>query len=138
VTQTKCKTCKPSFYFYNSSSPTCISDCSSVGLYPNTNNSQCTGCAAPCVTCANTSATCTSCAPSVILFQSQCINQCPTGYYAVSSSCLPCPSLCATCTTSTICQSCTFPNYLLLNFCVPQCPAEYPVITADGKCQKCS
>ncbi len=35
--QTKCLSCADTFYLYNSSSPSCVLDCTSVGLYPDFN-----------------------------------------------------------------------------------------------------
>lgn len=35
LTLTNCMTCVVNYYLYNSSSPSCISNCTTVGLYPN-------------------------------------------------------------------------------------------------------
>ena len=52
-------------------------------------NSECTftSCFDNCATCLTTQSTCTSCSDSYHLYQSQCVQECPSGYYPHNNRC---------------------------------------------------
>ena len=68
-------------------------------------------CESPCATCANTTSYCTSCnspATLPILFEGQCVDDCPSGYFLNGQKCYQCHGNCASCTNykDTDCISC--------------------------------
>jgi proprotein convertase subtilisin/kexin type 5 len=69
----------------------------------------------------------------------QCVNQCPTGFYQTSRSCVTCPSPCANCRltdSGVICLSC-LPGFLQMgSLCVSSCPTGY--FASSGSCSLCS
>lgn len=94
----------------------CVSACPD---YFYENNSTCSNCVFPCFTCSSANE-CLSCAKpfhfiNSSLFSigsaSNCISQCPLGYYAFSvtsatSQCMLCPSYCFECSDYITCKSC--------------------------------
>lgn len=71
---TKCLSCKTDTYLL-ASSFTCVTTCG-TGLYIDYLNRICVACTDPCRTCVNSTDTCLSCTTG-ILYNSQCLNQCP-------------------------------------------------------------
>lgn len=105
-------------------------------------------CDYPCKTCnLPTSKTqCTSCQTNVptetkiYLDGTSCVTVCPDGKYADDNKiCQPCPTACATCSSSTVCLSCKIASeipYLLNGWCTNTCPdGQCPM---NFKCQICN
>jgi len=61
--------------------------------------------------------------------KSQCVTQCPLGYYTLDNTCLECDSSCYTCLDQTTCTACHSGHFLLYeqNTCVPSCPSTHEV-----------
>ena len=131
---TKCLSCQQDFFFFNSTNK-CVSDCGE-GLYEEYLNRTCISCTAPCKTCTNTTNTCLSCSTG-ILYNLQCIFNCPKKMYNDTSVCQDCPTQCSSCTSKVVCTNCTSSYLLYNNFCITKCPDTHAVITS-GVCTKCS
>lgn len=72
-----------------------------------------------CENCTNHSkAACTSCWEDKILWNSQCVSDCPPGFYLSDDKCESCPPLCATCISSEICITCLPSFYISGTKCV--------------------
>ena len=60
------------------------------------------------------------------MFNKQCVDSCPEGYYGYNSiikQCLPCDNTCINCIgSSTNCTKCPWGYYLLNGVCASQCP----------------
>jgi hypothetical protein len=86
--------------------PTTCSGCTTALYYLNVNNT-CTVCTSllGCTNCTSKSV-CTVCSATQYfkLNTTSCI--CMAGYYMSWTTCLPCQSICSTCTSSTKCISC--------------------------------
>jgi len=102
----------------------CLSSCPS-GKYPNQSN-KCTDCNSPCATCTSAT-TCTSCQNDLYLYDTGCVDPCPSGTFKDDSlfRCTSCKSNCVSCTAIDQCTSCEsdggFP-YLYEGDCVSKCP----------------
>ncbi|KAL4500374.1 hypothetical protein ABPG72_003325 [Tetrahymena utriculariae] len=91
-------------------------------------------CANPCSSCQD-SVSCINCYdPTDVLYESQCIHQCPTGYFKQAniltniSQCQQCDKTCLLCkdqqrTSCTICQE-GYEYYTNLSLCLPQCSSQ--------------
>ena len=89
---------------------------------------------------------CLSCINS-ILFEGQCIKECPTGYYEDKkrNECLECNTNCLTCSegkenSNNHCSSCPNNNYLVTakgmdNNCVEQCPKNTITNNSTWECE---
>lgn len=91
----------------------------------------CVPCTPPCHTC--TPSSCLSCTFGHFLLDGTCVEQCPTGYFAESSSstCRQCPPQCVSCISPTQCQECRFGTNATTLQCVPQCAS------IAGTCRPC-
>lgn len=139
---TNCTTCYPetitnSQFLQNN---VCVSICA-TGNYSDSASGTCKACVSPCLTCTS-STVCLSCVTTVAnkYFNSQtstCVSVCPTGYYGSVDVCVPCSSLCLTCSgTSTYCESCNTTLYVLHNnTCISTCPTGY--FNSSGTCFTC-
>lgn len=73
----------------------CSSSTSCISCHPQLIllNTQCLSCLSPCLTCSIFITNCTSCNSSSthpILYNSQCVDTCPSGYYRNLNTCLKC------------------------------------------------
>jgi len=59
-------------------------------------STRCESCKDPCVTCANLTS-CLTCKDKLKLFNDQCVEKCPDGYYPSNKECLQCNPMCSTC-----------------------------------------
>ena len=96
-------------------------------------NNQCLPCSTPCNSCQTTSTTCTSCTGIYYYYLNQCVQNCPDGFYADSSSntCLTCDPICLTCQGgySSDCMAC-YPGFFVSNnFCLG---CDQKCLTCDG------
>lgn len=75
---------------------------------------QCTKCSENCLTCIVSQYQCLTCASGLFLYIFQCLSACPLGTYPdyPSSSCVTCPTPCATCQNGYSCTSCIY-GYIL-------------------------
>lgn len=74
-------------------------------------NSNILECHKDCATCAKLSKNgCTSCKDEKLLWNGECISECPSGFYLESFECLPCLPPCTNCTSPTVCTACP-PNF---------------------------
>ncbi|XP_065188627.1 deleted in malignant brain tumors 1 protein-like [Sycon ciliatum] len=105
-----------------SSAKRCVSVCSD-GLY-GTPLSTCKRCSGNCRTCINTASTCTGCNTETFLYNSECITQCPRGFFKDYrlQKCSSCDGSCLSCASSaSSCTSCHPGYYLENNTCTAQC-----------------
>ena len=141
-----CTSCDGSeeLYLYQSQ---CISNCP-IQTYTNFTNGSCEKCDETCLGCSgNGSLSCISCDSSMnlYLFQSSCVNACPTGYFPNinTASCIKCDTTCLTCTgtLNNQCTSCDLNKGLFLysNICYNGCPPRtFSNLAVYGnKCQNC-
>ena len=63
---------------------------------------RCEQCQSPCETCRNLTS-CLQCQGKLNLYNDQCVDKCPDGFYANDRKCLPCNPMCATCTGREYC-----------------------------------
>ena len=151
----------------------CVPKCGS-GYYGNIMSRRCEPCGANCFNCADGSSndTCTACDGGNLLYDNRCwtncpentkvlrtsspncVDICPTGYFAAGESCQSCGSSCRSCSNSSNnCTSCPA-NYVLQTHynndiltssrCQLNCDdAYYPslhnicILCNDSSCQKC-
>lgn len=116
----------------------CKEDCPSG--YANVGH-ECVACDASCGECGSSSDECTSCKNGFYLHGSSCIQLCPPGTAAITSSdvskCVDCKFPCKTCSTSeSACLSCANDSYVLYNGeCVLTCPDG--TIKTALTCERC-
>jgi len=118
---TSCLSINNQTYFLLNSSCVVATACPN-GTYASNLTYKCTSCTSPCSSCLS-STNCTDCAQDYYLFESQCMQYCPNGSYAVNASgiieCLNCSTSCSTCSSSASnCTTCSNSTYLLNNSCV--------------------
>ncbi|CAF4437911.1 unnamed protein product, partial [Adineta steineri] len=58
-------------------------------------NTRCAPCQYPCETCINLTS-CLTCSEKLYLFNDQCVEKCPNGYYLKDKQCFRCNPLCDT------------------------------------------
>ena len=86
----------------------------------------------------NASNICLSCKSGSVLYNNQCLANCPSGMFVQpSATCTPCKANCSVCTSLTTCTQCSGSTYLYNNACLNSCPAAYAVII-DGACTACT
>lgn len=93
-TVTTCLSClqtTPLFLF----SYRCLSSCPTT-TYANTLKYECTNCSLPCLTCSSATS-CQSCMGNYYLFNTSCLQTCPTGYVGLITDCVQCKTGCRTC-----------------------------------------
>jgi hypothetical protein len=114
-TNAQCISCRPGYY---NVSGVCGSSClpGSVVLSDNS-----CGCDGNCSTCATMSTQCLSCLNSTyLLYNSQCMLECPPSSYRSASTCLDCHQGCLDCTPTTCVQCLTGYNVYQSN-CYTDC-----------------
>ncbi|XP_065188628.1 scavenger receptor cysteine-rich type 1 protein M160-like [Sycon ciliatum] len=100
----------------------CVSVCSDG--YFRTPLSTCQRCSGNCRTCINTTSTCTGCNTETVLYNSECITQCPRGFVKDGrlQKCSSCDDSCLSCASSaSSCTSCRPGYYLENSTCTAQC-----------------
>ncbi len=96
----------------------------------------------------NSSVQCVICVSPYLLYNGQCVQNCPTGTYISQLQCIPCQSNCASCSDYSHCTKCVYPPYHYYNMqCLDNCPSGtysyiLPVNTTattylDGQCIPC-
>lgn len=108
-----CVTCLTGFYSLNTQ---CLNQCpqSYIGV-----GSTCYQCASPCLTCVKSLSQCVTCIAGYKLLEgSQCVQNCPAGYYQPLNTliCAKCNSICSTCSSNTSCTTC-----INLSYSPPSC-----------------
>ena len=85
---------------------------------------ECLTCSYQCLTCEGNSAQCTSCNTGTFLYNSDCLSQCPIGYYGnETNQCSKCSEDCYTCSDSPdTCTSCDESTFLYNGTCIDHCP----------------
>jgi proprotein convertase subtilisin/kexin type 5 len=146
-----CLTCGILFNFlipsdYSCIGPNCTGSCESecpAGMYDG-GNGVCMRCDPSCRTCFGSANNCKSCYLASFrpfLFDSACIEQCPSGYGSNAGVCHKCESPCKSCGTGpSVCTSCDGTNGLSLNLgptCVASCPTGFITNLATGDCEGC-
>ncbi|KAL4454218.1 hypothetical protein ABPG74_012175 [Tetrahymena malaccensis] len=123
-----CLSCTSNFYLVNY---TCQLPTTPPKTYYDQYLQQFLMCANSCSSCQN-STSCINCYdPTDVLYESQCIHQCPTGYFKQAnnqtnlSQCQQCDKTCLLCkdhlpTSCIICQE-SYEYYSNLSLCLPQC-----------------
>ncbi|XP_042893586.1 furin-like protease 2, partial [Penaeus japonicus] len=103
----------------------------------------CEACHPSCLACIGTREDqCLHCAQQRFLMNSQCVQTCPSGFFAQRGRCLPCAHGCETCSSYTSCSSCSAQFYLHVDQCVSSCPdgtySDRGVCSAcDASCKTC-
>lgn len=147
-----CKTCSPinickncTLGYFLQKDNTCNQDCP-VGTFKNTNTQTCDNCILNCNKCVD-NLTCKGCNVNFFLFNNECRDKCPVGYYPSNGQCYPCgDSNCSACyeTTPEKCKNCKSPFKLYNSTCVANCTertydnALGECIDCGWKCQSCS
>jgi proprotein convertase subtilisin/kexin type 5 len=109
-----------------------------INNYTLTSTNQCkpniSNCTSPnCQYCSPTSQSqCSQCLPSYNLFNSTCINSCPTGTYSQNGQCIACQVNCIACTAAS-CLSCNNLTYYYQGSCIYNCPTG--TFSYAGNCQ---
>ena len=149
---TDCSSCKnvTGIVYYNLNNTSCHLVCPN-GYFGQIQNNTCIACHPYCSRCFGADEySCTACQTfngtkyHLVFGANTCINICPAGQYANSTShlCLVCDSNCATCNgTSKNCTSCFLVNgfyvYLSNNICLQNCPHGYYNDFLTKKCNPC-
>ncbi|OMJ74195.1 hypothetical protein SteCoe_26950 [Stentor coeruleus] len=129
IDSTKCTSCIETAKLTNG---VCKLDCEpgtlQIGL-------SCEPCSPSCLTCSGAVDICSSCA-SGIVYQNDCVDSCPVGYYATNGGCQPCATICKECEkTSTSCITCNLGYRLKGTTCEYVCPPGQ--FSDGGVCQPC-
>lgn len=83
----------------------------------------CEACHSSCLACIGTREDqCLHCAQQRFLMNSQCVQTCPSGFFAQRGRCLPCAHGCETCSSYSSCSSCSPRFYLHVDQCIASCP----------------
>ena len=102
----------------------------------------CAACNSLCKTCSgDTSSHCLSCYVGTYLYNNNCLNNCPDGFFNDQSTliCQTCNINCKTCSnTASNCLSCYTSTYLQNNVCVSECLAGYYGDINSLQCKFCS
>ena len=136
----KCDLCDANCITCDYNSTFCTS-CSPIGQV--LINNICYFCNDSCYTCNGTSANnCLSCINNTYLYENQCVNPCPPGFYEHDNPnfCSPCNSSCLTCdqTDEYICLSCHTGTYLFNSTCIDVCPDGTFENNATNTCDSCN
>ena len=76
----------------------------------------CQSCHPSCLSCTGSSASdCLHCEQPFYLHNSQCIQECPAGFFGSRGRCLPCPHGCQSCSSYTSCNQCSSSFHLYNN-----------------------
>jgi len=119
----------------------CVQNCG-VRFFINTTILKCQSCPYDCYTCDSSGLLCSTCNfttdfRTINLTSMRCVPS--DGFYESSITVsAPCPTCCATCTSSTQCTSCKTSCYLNLNFsCLTSCPNRFFKDNSTWRCVSC-
>ena len=137
-----CETCSPNF-FLTADQTHCLSktDCQSQGLFLDEYSNQCLVCGLKnCQDCLDLK-NCLICEDKFPLYISECVNQCPDGFFDDSNICKPCKiANCKDCSSnSSLCDKC-FPQSILTEDktnCVSNCGTGFVSDLSGENCIKC-
>lgn len=132
----ECKDCKSGILYMS----VCIESCPD-GTYYNSDDKTCKTCEDNCVLC-KSGKDCDKCIAGLVLFDNDCLENCPEGYVKVGESCNKCDDNCKTCCKSnqSKCKSCDDGLILFEDKCISQCPAgtfEYTDDNNKTTCKPC-
>jgi hypothetical protein len=140
--QTTCLSCIKNGSYQFLRNGTCLARCPD-GFTNLQGSFDCNPCNTSCTTCAqgnpNHCLTCNALYQYYITETSECVSQCPDGYYPNGKVCVKCQSPCNTCLSNTQCTSC-LDSYLYhssKNKCLSTCPSDF-TIQQENKCIDCS
>ncbi|CAF3407738.1 unnamed protein product [Rotaria socialis] len=116
----------------------CVPICK-LGTFPLGNH--CESCQNSCSTCTNLT-TCLTCMDSLVLFNNQCIEECPESHYLYNQQCLPCHPVCNSCNgpSEDDCNTCAqgFKFNANENKCSSQCPNGNYFDKDEKNCKTCT
>ncbi|KAL4499147.1 hypothetical protein ABPG72_017049 [Tetrahymena utriculariae] len=159
ATDNGCLTCITET-FKNTDNNSCLyeNECPS-GRYPDRNTKKCESCFSTCEECEGKNENqCVKCNQNRLLYQRECLKECPSNTFKFENKCIDCDPSCATCfgTSSFKCLACSsglkfsfnsiINNYnlnilgfLLEGSCVEQCESNYYPSTKNGQqvCLQC-
>jgi len=73
-----------------------------------------------------------------LFFNGQCLNSCPSNYFAMNGICSQCDAGCLECDkTSKTCHKCHFGMFLLGNTCLSVCPETHHGVHETRTCEPC-
>lgn len=127
----QCLTCDNTTYYLNN---TCYPACPSYYVNAVTPNRICLSCLSHCMSCPVSTSICSQCQATYFIFSynasySVCIQNCPTLYYQVNSTCFPCISPCLFCTAAYTCSACIDLFFLKSGSCYP---CQNSCLTCNG------
>ena len=94
-------------------------------------------CLDSCLHCIDSPSLCTRCPSSMLLFNSQCLAECPAGFGYIDSTCVKCRDECESCLDdSKYCSRC-FAGLAYAGDCVASCPSNYTVEVNGTQCVEC-
>ncbi|KAJ7335557.1 hypothetical protein JRQ81_013498, partial [Phrynocephalus forsythii] len=130
-----CTSCPKGRFLFAES---CVHVCPRA-MFANVRTRQCENCADGCEEC-TTANHCLKCLSDsdmpLYLYRSQCLQDCPTGFFAEDGICRACSKSCSTCEgTATRCLSCKSPFLLEQGECKPACSEGH--FANDGVCEPC-
>lgn len=103
------------------------------------NNFQCKPCDASCAKCQTSSSFCIACSGGKHLYQNQCVDTCPTGFYVDSLNvCTACGAFCQSCISNTNCIVCNNGYYSSGGSCLACNPSCSKCATVSTNCLECS
>uniref|UniRef100_A0A8B9S5G3 Growth factor receptor domain-containing protein n=1 Tax=Apteryx owenii TaxID=8824 RepID=A0A8B9S5G3_APTOW len=124
----QCMTCK-SGYYLNEVTNSCVTSCPD-GFYL---DKKCEACHRSCATCVGYSyENCTACKNNFQLSHGQCVEDCPSHFYAEDKQCFPCHRDCKDCDgpDSDDCNECATSSFVLYY-------GEYFTQNSTGSCERC-
>lgn len=65
----------------------------------------CKSCAPGCTSCEQSATNCLGCKESLVLYEHQCVKECPSAHTLQSGGCMPCPEGCLQCSAEGQCTS---------------------------------
>lgn len=143
-TSTQCNSCNSGFYPSGSNCIDCSNNCIAcssitqctdckIGFYL-TSNSDCLQCASNCDQC--NSNECTHCTNGYVLYEGNCLANCPPSTFENNGACEPCSDNCNDC-TSTQCNNCDSGFYLTANSDCLECALNCAECNAN-ECTHCA
>ena len=92
-----------------------------------------------CLICNNDLKTCNKCISPFILYNEECLKECPIGYYSNGYECSSCKDNCDSCDDNIVCNKCSEGYYLFNNNCLKSCP-DYTYMSFENvsSCKYCT
>lgn len=115
----------------------CVQTCP-VGTYVSVLE-ECLPCPTTCASCSNPNE-CISCRSPAILFNANCITQCPSGYTLspITNTCIECDPYCRECrNVRDNCTACQQGYNLTNGYCTNNC-SSHTFRNSAGQCQSCT